>query len=71
MDLTVNDWSDFCHPVAGKYDFGALDRSGSNSRLGDRVLVLIAVIEKAIEKQTLTVLSLWNVPIARVLASMS
>jgi hypothetical protein len=49
MDLTVNDWGDRCHPVAGKYDFGALDRSGINSRLGDRVLVIIAVMEQAIE----------------------
>jgi hypothetical protein len=49
MDLTVNNWGDRCHPVAGKPDFVTLNRSGSNSRIGDRVLVIIAVMEKAIE----------------------
>jgi hypothetical protein len=49
MDLTVNNWGDRCHPVAGKPNFGTLDCSGINSRLGDQILVTIAVIEKAIE----------------------
>jgi hypothetical protein len=49
IDFTVNNWVDRCHPIAGKPDFGTLDCSGSNSRLGDRVLVIIAVMEKAIE----------------------
>lgn len=38
-----------CYPVAGEHDFGTLDCSGSNYWLGDRVLVIIAVMEKAIE----------------------
>jgi hypothetical protein len=47
--FTVNNWIDRCHSVAGKPDFGILDRSGSNSRFGDRFLVIIAVMEQAIE----------------------
>jgi hypothetical protein len=45
----VNNWGDRYNPVAGQPNFETLNRSSSNSRLGDRVLVIIAVMDQAIE----------------------